>query len=68
MSQHYRYCSAKKDFEIKNGIVSSDTTLLDPLTSESLLEINLPLVPEIIHVELPTNIPNKERACRKQKK
>ena len=66
LSQHYRYCSAKKDFEIKHGIVPSDTNLLDPLNSESLLEIDLPIVPEIIHVELPANIPNKERASRKK--
>ena len=57
MSQHYRYCSSKRDFEITNGI-QNDAPMLDTTESiESMLaqETHLPLE-------------SKERSTRKSKK
>lgn len=55
MSQHYRYCSAKKDFDFKNGIVSSD--------AENVIEhVELPVPPLIQETS------NKEKTSRRSKK
>ena len=56
--QHYRYCSAKKDFDFKNGIVSND----DEVEME-------PLQNQIIEVIIPSSIeqPSKEKTVRKSK-
>lgn len=56
--QHYRYCSAKKDFDFKNGIISND----DEVEME-------PLQNQVIEVIIPssTEQPSKEKTVRKSK-
>ena len=55
--QHYRYCSAKKDFDFKNGIVNNE----DEIEME-------PLQNQIIEVIIPTSVdPPKEKSIKKSK-
>lgn len=72
MSQHYRYCTAKRDFDIKNGINNSETFLLDVSSSEPVInnvEINIPSsLEETILSTLESTTSNKERSTRRTKK
>ena len=64
MSQHYRYCSAKRDFDIKNGIHTIDQPLLEHSMDESIIE-NV----KIIIPDLPLeNTVVREKSTRKSKK
>ena len=64
MSQHYRYCIAKRDFDIKNGIHTTEQPLFEPSINESTIE-NV----EIIIPELPLeNTIVREKSSRKSKK
>lgn len=44
MSQHYRYCSAKRDFDVKNGICDDNSPLEQPIE----LELELAPVSEAV--------------------
>ena len=61
MSQHYRYCTAKKDFDITNGI---DPNLLETSHPETIID-NIQLT---IPQTLDTTPAVKERTSRKTKK
>lgn len=54
--QHYRYCSAKKDFDFKNGIINNE----DEIENE-------PLQNQIIEVFIPQVDPPKEKTVKKTK-
>lgn len=70
LSQHYRYCFAKKDFDIKNGIINNDQILLETPNDN----INIP-----VEITIPNTIPDftcgelqnttiKEKSSKKTKK
>lgn len=55
--QHYRYCSAKRDFDFKNGIISNDDELEIELLQNQIIEVVIPP---------PSDLP-KEKSIRKSK-
>ena len=61
ISQHYRYCTAKKGFDIKNGI---DPNLVETFQPETIID-NIQLT---LPQSLETTPAVKERASRKTKK
>jgi hypothetical protein len=61
MSQHYRYCTAKKDFDITNGI---DPNLVETSHAETIID-NIQLT---IPQTLETTPAVKERPSRRTKK
>ena len=61
ISQHYRYCTAKKDFDIKNGIDPNLVETFQPETIIENIELTLPQT-------LETTPAVKEKSGRKTKK
>ena len=72
MSQHYRYCTSKRDFDIKNGIQNNESNLLESSTMEYVVtNIELTIPPSIQQTNLSSlesTTSNKERPSRKTKK
>ena len=72
ISQHYRYCFAKKEFNFKNGIVN-DTNLSEEINdyepNDNQLKLNeTVIIQNNTSVQLPTNITTKEKQTKKSKK
>lgn len=70
MSQHYRYCSAKRDFDIKNGVQINEPFLLESSNIDSIIDIpSLPSENEIPSIEISSiNTIVREKSSRKSKK
>ena len=70
ISQHYRYCIAKRDFDIKNGLHSNEPLLLESSNTECIIDIpSLSLEKEIPSIEISSiNTSVREKSSRKTKK
>jgi hypothetical protein len=67
MSQHYRYCTAKRDFDIKNGIQNNDLNLLESSITEPFIDNDFSIPPIQETSLLPLENTKKERSKKTKK-
>jgi hypothetical protein len=64
LSQHYRYCSAKRDFDITNGIITNDSILLETPNNDFINEAIDIIIPPM---DLQSTTTNKEKPSKKSR-